>query len=108
MRRTEMNNSFKTVAVGTASLALAYAILVSPRPGQAMARTAAPAAIVPSSSGHSAGDMAATEHIAQMAMAGNIHAGHAMEEMAWPAFQAAPANGKLPADEAGASQRLAK
>jgi carboxymethylenebutenolidase len=42
-----------------------------------------------------------------MAAAGDEHAGHAMEELAWPPMQAAPANSKLPADADGAKARLA-
>ena len=51
--------------------------------------------------------MTASEHIAHMAAMGNIHAGHAMMDMAAPAIQAAPANLNLPADEQGAAARLA-
>lgn len=39
--------------------------------------------------------------------AGDIHAAHALEEMARRALQAAPSNPTLPADEAGAAARLA-
>ena len=86
-----MSKAIKTLAVAM-TLAVAYAVVVNQRPGQAMAQTT---------------PMTATEHIAHMAMAGNIHAGHAMEEMAWGTFQAAPANQKLPADDMGAVARLA-
>jgi carboxymethylenebutenolidase len=53
----------------------------------------------------------ATEHIAALAAAGDIHAGHAMDEMRWKATgvqaPAAPNNSKLPADNEGAAARLA-
>jgi carboxymethylenebutenolidase len=49
----------------------------------------------------------ATEEVARMAAAGDVHAGHALEELAWPPMQAAPLNLKLPADSEGVKQRLA-
>src|SRR5262245_42451892 len=55
--------------------------------------------------------MSAAEHIAAMAAAGDIHAGHAMDEMRWAAAgtqaTAAPSNSSLPADNEGAAARLA-
>jgi carboxymethylenebutenolidase len=54
--------------------------------------------------------MSATEHLAHMAAAGNIHAGHAMDEIRWAASarQAAAANAALPPDDMSAADRLAK
>ena len=47
------------------------------------------------------------EHIRMMSAAGDIHAGHALDEFARGVAQAAPANAKLPADEMGVVARLA-
>ncbi|HUK32530.1 MAG TPA: hypothetical protein VLV86_01390, partial [Vicinamibacterales bacterium] len=47
------------------------------------------------------------EHIKAMAAAGDIHAGHALDEFARGVAQAAPANAKLPADDMGVVNRLA-
>jgi carboxymethylenebutenolidase len=51
------------------------------------------------------------EHIAMLAAAGDIHAGHAMDEMRWAAAgvqaAAAPADANLPADNESAAARLA-
>ena len=52
--------------------------------------------------------MTASQHIAHLAAAGDIHANHAMDEIRWAAFarQAAPASASLPADDMGAVERL--
>jgi carboxymethylenebutenolidase len=47
------------------------------------------------------------EHIKAMSAAGDIHAGHALDEFARGVAQAAPANAKLPADDMGVVARLA-
>jgi carboxymethylenebutenolidase len=47
------------------------------------------------------------EHIKAMSVAGDIHAGHALDEFARGVAQAAPANAKLPADDMGVVARLA-
>jgi carboxymethylenebutenolidase len=47
------------------------------------------------------------EHIKAMSAAGDIHAGHALDEFARGIAQAAPANLKLPADDMGVVARLA-
>jgi carboxymethylenebutenolidase len=47
------------------------------------------------------------EHIKMMASSGDIHASHALDEFARGVAQAAPANAKLPADDAGVVARLA-
>ena len=64
----------------------------------------------PAAGAHDAHVMTASEHLAHMAAAGDIHAGHALDEMRWAAMarQAAPANLALPADDMGAVDRLAK
>jgi hypothetical protein len=54
--------------------------------------------------------MTAEEHLAHikgMSAAGDIHAGHALDEFARGIAQAAPANAKLPADDMGVVVRLA-
>ena len=47
------------------------------------------------------------EHIRMMAASGDIHANHALDEFARGVAQGAPANAKLPADDAGVVARLA-
>jgi carboxymethylenebutenolidase len=47
------------------------------------------------------------EHIKAMSAAGDIHAGHALDEFARGVAQAAPNNPKLPADDMGVVARLA-
>lgn len=47
------------------------------------------------------------EHIKALSAAGDIHAGHALDEFARGVAQAAPANAKLPADDMGVVARLA-
>ena len=47
------------------------------------------------------------EHLKAMSAAGDIHAGHALDEFARGVAQAAPANSKLPADDMGVVARLA-
>src|SRR6516225_4980356 len=47
------------------------------------------------------------EHIKAMSAAGDIHAGHALDEFARGVAQAAPNNSKLPADDMGVVARLA-
>jgi carboxymethylenebutenolidase len=93
------------------TLAVGYAVIGGgQRPGQAMEQTAAPTVAISGSQPADQGTMA-SEHIAHMAMAGNIHAGHAMDEMRWAAARAqagaAAANRNLPPDDMGALQRLA-
>jgi carboxymethylenebutenolidase len=100
----KMRNAINTLLlVAVAAAAVAYVAGV--RPSRVMAHTDA-AATSPSSE-HADHVMTATEHIAHMAEAGNIHAGHAMDEFARATFQAAPVNLKLPADDMGVVARLA-
>ena len=93
-----------TVAITISSLVMVYALMAQ-RTGQAVERTGTTAAAV--AAGEHAGHMmTATEEVARMAAAGDVHAGHALEELAWPPLQAAPSNLNLPADSEGAKQRL--
>jgi hypothetical protein len=100
-----MNRRITTIAVAM-TLAVGYVVIGGgQRPGQAMEQTAAQIVSAPSSQPADHG-MTASEHIAHMAMAGNIHAGHAMDEMKWAAARAqagaAAANRNLPPDDMGA------
>src|SRR5262245_34139031 len=59
---------------------------------------------------HPSQAMTAEEHLAHikaMSAAGDIHAGHALDEFARGIAQAAPNNPKLPADDMGVVARLA-
>src|SRR5215472_8694162 len=47
------------------------------------------------------------EHLKAMSAGGDIHAGHALDELVRGVAQAAPANAKLPADDMGVVTRLA-
>jgi carboxymethylenebutenolidase len=100
-----MNARVTTVAVAIASVAVGY-VFVAQRSGQAMERTAHSVA-APAANEHAGHIMTATDEVARMAAAGDPHAFHAMEELAWPPMQAAPVNLKLPADAEGAKARLA-
>jgi carboxymethylenebutenolidase len=100
-----MNARVTTVAVAIASLAVGY-VFVAQRSGQAMERTSH-AVAAPVANEHAGHNMAAMEEVARMAAAGDVHAGHAMEELLGPPVQAAPVNLKLPADADGAKARLA-
>jgi carboxymethylenebutenolidase len=106
-----MNTRIATVAV-VMTAAVGYAIIGgSQRAGQAVAQAADPDAGLAVTSEHAGHAMTASEHIAHLAKAGDVHAGHAMDEVAWAAAraQAAPAavNRNLPADDMGVQQRLA-
>jgi carboxymethylenebutenolidase len=61
---------------------------------------------------HSGHGVTPVDQITAMADAGDIHAGHALDEMRWAAAgvqaPAAPANRSLPADDAGAAGRLSQ
>ena len=59
---------------------------------------------------HASHGMTAEEHLAHMSAAGDIHAGHALDEIKWAATprQAAAGTAALPADDMGAVERLAK
>jgi carboxymethylenebutenolidase len=60
-------------------------------------------------SGQTVQAMTTEEHLAHLAAAGDIHAGHALDEITWAktSRQAAPANMSLPADDMGVVARLA-
>ncbi len=107
-----MSKTLMTTAVAVA-MVVAYAWTSGGRRGaqvSASGQTTA-AALAPASSEHAAHGMTAAEHIAHMAAAGNVHAGHAMDEMAWAAARAqagaAAGSRNLPADDMGVVQRLA-
>jgi len=91
-----MKGRVTIVAVAVAMLSLGY-LWVGQRTGHAMEQPAPNA--MPA--------MTAAEHVAMMAAAGDVHAMHALEDLAAPPLQAAPANTKLPADADGAKARLA-
>jgi carboxymethylenebutenolidase len=107
-----MSTRITTVAV-VMTMAVGYAIMGgSQRAGQAVAQAANPEVAGSAvTSEHADHGMTASEHIAHMAKAGDVHAGHAMDEVAWAAAraQATPAavNRSLPADDMGVQQRLA-
>jgi carboxymethylenebutenolidase len=87
-----MQRNFKTVAVAFTVGAMVVAGVMSQRPSQTVVAATT-----------------ATEEIARMAANGDIHAGHALDEIKWAAtpLQAAPANMSLPADDMGVVARLA-
>lgn len=107
-----MNTRVTSAAVAIAAAAVTgYAIVGPGQRSGVMANVAPTVAAAPAAPEHADHGMTASEHIAHMAMAGSVHAGHAMDEMAWAAAraQAAPAaaNAKLPADDMGVLARLA-
>ncbi|MSO45894.1 MAG: dienelactone hydrolase family protein [Acidobacteria bacterium] len=87
-----MRKSFKIVAAACAVVVIVLVGFMSQRPGQTIVEAATPA-----------------EYIARLAANGDIHAGHALDEMAWANMprQAAPASVSLPADDMGVVARLA-
>jgi carboxymethylenebutenolidase len=84
-----------------AVLAAALVVVTSHRAGVAAA---------PAAADHTSHTMTTADHLAHLSAAGEIHAGHALDEIAWAARarQAAPASASLPADDMGAADRLAK
>lgn len=103
-----MTKTMKTAALSGAVLTAALAVTMSPHLGRVLAQSPQPAVVSTSpESEHAGHGMTAAEHIAHMAAAGNIHAGHFVDELQWAARQAAPANASLPADDMGAAARLA-
>jgi carboxymethylenebutenolidase len=106
-----MHTRIMAVAVVT-TVAVGYAILGDGQRARMVAQAANQAVAESEVTGEHAGHaMTASEHIAHLAKAGDVHAGHAMDELAWAAarLQAAPAavNRNLPADDLGVQQRLA-
>jgi carboxymethylenebutenolidase len=99
-----VNARVTTVALAIASLAVG-SVFVGQRTGQALERTRTTVVAV-AVDDHARHLITATEEVARMAAAGDVHAGHALEELAWPPMQAAPLNLKLPADSEGVKQRL--
>ena len=100
-----MKTRIPTIAVIATSLWVAYGVGMGSGTGHAMANTPSTSAAV-AMSGHAGHTMTASEQVAHMALAGDIHAGHALEEMLRPAIQAAPSDPNLPADDMGAATRL--
>ncbi|HKT80923.1 MAG TPA: dienelactone hydrolase family protein, partial [Vicinamibacterales bacterium] len=90
------------------ALAVAFAALVVVLVVTVASRHSAPT-VVEAAGIDPAAERAAAANIARMAASGDIHAGHAMDEMRWAAMpqQAAAANMALPADDMGAKARLA-
>jgi len=99
-----MKGRLTIVAIAIATLSVGYA-WISQRTGHAMEQPASVAATIASE--HAGHAMTAAEHVAMLAAAGDVHAGHALEDLASPPLQAAPTNLKLPADSEGAKARLA-
>jgi dienelactone hydrolase len=98
-----MKGRVTIVAVAIATLSVGYAWF-SQRTGHAMEQpTTVAATIANEHAGHA---MTAAEHVAMMAAAGDVHAAHALEDLAGPPLQAAPSNLKLPADAEGAKARV--
>jgi carboxymethylenebutenolidase len=98
-----MHRTTRVVLITLAAVATVAAIVISQR--------SAPTVAHASGLLHTTHVNAAAEHIAAMAAAGDIHAGHALDEMRLAAAgvqsPAAPSNLKLPADNEGAPARLA-
>ena len=93
-----MSTRIKAAVVVAAGVALTATVVISQMPAAAAADA------------HAAHAMTAEQHLAHLSAAGDIHAGHALDEIAWAAMarQAAPAVANLPADDMGAVDRLAK
>jgi carboxymethylenebutenolidase len=92
-----MNRVFKIVLM--VAVVCGVVMVIASRRGQATTSAVA-----------SSMNMTAAEHIEHlkaMSAAGDIHAGHALDELARGVAQAAPANAKLPADDMGVVARLA-
>jgi carboxymethylenebutenolidase len=100
-----MNKRIPAIVVIATSLAVAYGVGMSHWTGHVMANT--PSASAPVAVSAQAGmPMTASGQVARLALEGNIHAGHAMEERLRPALQEAPSDPTLPADDKGAAARL--
>jgi len=103
-----MKRPIEITALSVAVVATVLAVVANRQWGAVQAQGPALRTVTASlESEHAGHGMTAAEHIAHMAGAGNIHAGHFMDEMRWAARQAAPANAALPADDMGAAARLA-
>jgi carboxymethylenebutenolidase len=96
-----MHRIARSVVVAAAGIATALALVISQTSHDTLAQG--------TELGHAAHATAAGR-IAAMAAAGDIHAGHAIDEMNWAAAgiqaPAAPASANLPPDDAGAGERL--
>ena len=93
-----MSTRLKAAIVAGAAITMAAAVAIDRMPAAAAADE------------HAAHLMTTEEHLAHLSNAGDIHAGHALDEIKWAAMarQAAPAASNLPADDMGAVERLAK
>src|SRR5688500_3409494 len=93
-----MNARIKAAIVAVAAIALAAGVAITRMPAAAAADE------------HATHLMTTEEHLAHLSRAGDIHAGHALDEIEWAAMarQAAPGASNLPADDMGAVERLAK
>jgi carboxymethylenebutenolidase len=93
-----MSRRIKAAIVVGAGVALAAAVVIHRMPAAAAADA------------HATHVMTTEQHLAEMSAAGDIHAGHALDEIAWAASarQAAPAATNLPPDDMSAAERLAK
>src|SRR5688572_18707070 len=93
-----MSRRIKAVLVAAAGVALAVTVATNRMPAAAAADK------------HATHVMTAEQHLAHLSRAGDIHAGHALNEIKWAAMarQAAPAASNLPPDDMGAVERLAK
>ena len=97
-----MRRTLRLMAVAIPVLAVALVVAMGQRSGIVAA--------APAPADHGSHAMTAAEHLVHLSAAGDIHAGHAIDEIAWAAMarQAAPASASLPADDMGAADRLAK
>ena len=97
-----MHRTIRIVLITLTAIAAAVGVVISQRPAPTVAHASG---LLHTTHGN------AVEHIAAMAAAGDIHAGHAMDEMRLAAAgvqsPAAPASTNLPADNEGAPARLA-
>jgi carboxymethylenebutenolidase len=93
-----MSTRLKAAIIAVAALAVTAFVVIDRMPAASAADE------------HAAHVMTPEQHIAQLSAAGDIHAGHALDEIKWAAVarQAAPASSNLPADDMTAVERLAK
>ena len=93
-----MSTRIKAAIVAIAGVALVAVLAIGHMPAAAAADA------------HATHTMTPEEHLAHLSAAGDIHAGHALDEITWAAMprQAAPAAPNLPPDEATAVERLAR
>jgi carboxymethylenebutenolidase len=92
-----MSTRIKAAIAAVAAIGLAATVVITRMPAAAAADE------------HAAHGMTVEQHLTHLSKAGDIHAGHALDEIAWAAMarQAAPAATSLPPDDMGAAARLA-